>query len=140
MSTCPINHLLWLSVNSGGWNYTVQKSSPHKCGRKSCCNAFNAVVAAFVFRYFCILIIFACVWSSSLSLDPPEGLPRLPKYLLDQYFLYPRSIDSSDYIPSSFPYVILHSEHLLLIYSSSDVSMSWNRAQDPLYQFGLLPP
>ena len=26
---------------------TVQGSSPHKCGQKSCCNAFNAVVAAF---------------------------------------------------------------------------------------------
>ena len=27
--------------------YTVQGSSPHKCGQKSCCSAFNAVVAAF---------------------------------------------------------------------------------------------
>ena len=26
---------------------TVQGSSPHKCGQESCCNAFNAVVAAF---------------------------------------------------------------------------------------------
>ena len=26
---------------------TVQRSSPHKCGHESCCNAFNAVVAAF---------------------------------------------------------------------------------------------
>ena len=26
---------------------TVQRSSPHKCGQKSCCNAFNAVIAAF---------------------------------------------------------------------------------------------
>ena len=26
---------------------TVQRSSPHKCGQESCCNAFNAVVAAF---------------------------------------------------------------------------------------------
>ena len=25
---------------------TVQRSSPHKCGQESCCNAFNAVVAA----------------------------------------------------------------------------------------------
>ena len=123
LSMCPISHILWLSVNSGGWNCTVQRSFPHKCGQKSCCSAFNVVVAAFAFRYFCILIIFACAWSSSLSLGPPGGSPRLPKYLLDRYSLYPRSIDSSDYIPSSFLYVILHSEHLLLIYSSSDVSM-----------------
>ena len=60
-------------------------------------------------------------------------------FRLDQYSLYPRSINSSDYIPSSFLYVILHSEHLLLIYSSLNVSMSQNRAQGPLYQFGLLP-
>ena len=26
---------------------TVQRFSPHKCGQESCCNAFNAVVAAF---------------------------------------------------------------------------------------------
>ena len=140
LSMCPISHLLWLSVNGGGWNCTVQRSSPHKCGQKSCCSAFNAVVAAFASRYFCILIIFACAWSSSLSLDPPGGSPKLPKYLLDRYSLYPSSINSSNYIPSFFLYVILHSEPLLIIYSSSDVSMFWNRAQGPIYQFGLLPP
>ena len=46
-SICLIKYLLWLFVNGGGWNYTVQRSSSHKCGRKSCCIAFNAVVAAF---------------------------------------------------------------------------------------------
>ena len=140
LSICPISHLLWLSMNGGGWNCTIQRFSPHKCGQKSCCSAFNAVVAAFASRYFCILIIFACAWSSSLSLDPLGGSPKLPKYLLDWYSLYPRSINSSDYIPSFFLYVILHFEPLLIIYSSSDVSMSWNRAQGPIYQFGLLPP
>ena len=124
LSTCPISHLLWLSVNGGGWNCTIQRSSPHKCGHKSYCSAFNAVVAAFISKYFCILIIFACAWSSSLSLDPPGGSPRLPKYLLNRYSLYPRSVDSLDYIPLSFPYVILHSEYLLFIYSSLDISMS----------------
>ena len=99
LSICPINHLLWLSVNCGGWNCTVQKSSPHKCGQKSCCSVFNAMVAAFASRYFCILIIFACVWSSSLSLGPPRGSFILLKYLLNWYSLYLRSIDSSDYIP-----------------------------------------
>ena len=46
-SICLIKHLPCLSVNSSGWDYTVQRSSPHKCGQKSCYNAFNAVVAAF---------------------------------------------------------------------------------------------
>ena len=140
MSICLISHFLWLSVNGGGWNCTVQRSSPHKFGQKSCCSAFNAVVATFVSRYFCILIIFACAWSSYLSLDSSRGSPKLPKYLLDWYSLYPRSINSSDYIPSSFLYVILYSRPLLIIYSSLDVSMSSNRAQGPIYQFGLLPP
>ena len=140
LSICPIRHLLWLSVNGGDWDCTVQRSSPHKYGQKSCCSAFNAVVAAFAFRYFCILIIFACAWSSSLLLDLPERSPKLPKYLLDWYSSYPRRINSSDYIPPSFPYVILYSRPLLIIYSSSDVSISLNRAQGPIYQFGLLPP
>ena len=132
--------LLWLSMNGGGWDCTVQRSSPHKCSQKSCSSAFNAVVEAFAFRYFCILIIFACAWSSSLSLDLLGGSPKLPKYLLDWYSLYPRSINSSDYILPSFFYVILHSGPLLIIYFSSDVSISSNRAQGPIYQFGLLPP
>ena len=140
MSICPISHLLWLSVNGGGWNCTVQRPSPYKCGQKSCYSVFNVVVAAFASKYFCILIIFACAWSSSLSLDLPGRSPRLPKYLLDRYSLYLRSMDSSDYIPSYFLYVIIYPEHLLLIYSSSDVSMSWNRAQGLLYQFRFLPP
>ena len=47
-STCPIRHLLWLSVSCSGWDYTVQGSSPHKCGQKSCCSALNAVVTVFL--------------------------------------------------------------------------------------------
>ena len=139
-SICPIKHLLWLSVNDGGWDCTVQRSSPHKCGQKSCYSAFNAMIVAFAFRYLCILITFACAWNSSLSLDLPGGSLKLPKYLLDWYSLYPRSINSSNYILPSFPYMILHSGPLLIVYSFSDVSISTNRAQGPIYQFGLLPP
>ena len=132
--------LLWLSMNGGGWDCTIQRSSSHKCNQKNCCNTFNVVVIAFAFKYFCILIIFACAWSSSLSLDLLWGSPKLPKYLPDWYSLYLRSINSSDHIPPSFLYVILHSGPLLIIYSSSDTSMSSNRAQGPISQFGLLPP
>ena len=46
-SICLVKYLLWLSVNSGGWDYTVQGSSSHKCGQKSCCSTYNAVVTAF---------------------------------------------------------------------------------------------
>ena len=140
LSICPISHLLWLFVNGGGWNCTIQRFFPHIYGQKSCCSAFNAVVAAFASRYFCILIIFPCAWSSSLSLDLPRRSPKLSKYLLDWYSLYPRSINSSSYISLSFLYVILHSEPLLIIYPSSDISMSSDRAQGPIYQFRLLPP
>ena len=47
-STCPIRHLLWLSVNGSGWDYTVQGSSPHKCDQKSCCSVLNTVVTTFL--------------------------------------------------------------------------------------------
>ena len=47
-SICPIRHLFWLSVSCSGWDYTVQGSSPHKCGQKSCCSALNAVVTFFL--------------------------------------------------------------------------------------------
>ena len=47
-SICPIKHLLWLFVNGGGWDCTVQGFSPHKCSQKGCCSAFNAVVASFL--------------------------------------------------------------------------------------------
>ena len=47
LSTCPIRHPLWLSVSYGSQGNTVQGSSLHKCGQKSSCNVFNAVVAAF---------------------------------------------------------------------------------------------
>ena len=54
-STCPIKHLLWLFVNSGCWECTVQGSSPYKCGWKGCCSAFNAVVAAFLLDIYVFL-------------------------------------------------------------------------------------
>ena len=34
-------------MNGGGSDCVVHGSSPHKCGQKSCCSAFNAVVATF---------------------------------------------------------------------------------------------
>ena len=55
LSTCPIRYLLWLSVNGGGWDCIVQGSSPHKCGQKNCCSAFNAVVAVFLLDIFVFL-------------------------------------------------------------------------------------
>ena len=125
---CPFRHLPWLPVDGGGGDCTVQKSSPYKCGQKSYCSAFNTVVVAFTSRYFYFLIIFACAWSSSLSLDLLGESPKLPKHLLDWYSSYSRRTNSSDYIISSFPYVILHSGPPLIIYSSSDVFISLNRA------------
>ena len=47
-STCLIRHLLWLSMNDSGWDYTIQGSSSHKCSQKSCCSALNMVVTAFL--------------------------------------------------------------------------------------------
>ena len=47
LRTCPIKHLLWLSVSCGSQGNTIQRSSPHKCGQKSSCSALNAMVAGF---------------------------------------------------------------------------------------------
>ena len=55
MSTCPIRHLLWLSVNGSSWDCTVQRSSPHKCSQKSCCSAFNVMAATFLLDIFAFL-------------------------------------------------------------------------------------
>ena len=47
LSVCPIRHPLWLFVSCGSQGSTVRGSSPHKCGQKSSCSAFNAVVENF---------------------------------------------------------------------------------------------
>ena len=54
-SACPIRHLLWLSVSYSGWDYTVQGSSPHKSGQKSCCSVLNVVVTAFLLDIYAFL-------------------------------------------------------------------------------------
>ena len=47
LSTCPIRHLFWFPVSCGTQGSVVQRSFPHKCGQKSSCSVFNAVVVAF---------------------------------------------------------------------------------------------
>ena len=71
LSICPIKYLLWLSANGGGWDCTIQGSSPHKCGQKSCCSAFNVVVATFILDF--------SVFLSSLYV--PEVHPYRWKFL-----------------------------------------------------------
>ena len=48
LSVCPIRHPLQFSVSCGNQNSTVQESSPHKCGQKVSCKAFNALAATFL--------------------------------------------------------------------------------------------
>ena len=55
LSTCFIKHLLWLSVNGGDWDCTVQGFSPHKCNYKSCYSAFNVVVTTFLLDIYAFL-------------------------------------------------------------------------------------
>ena len=68
-STCPIRHLLWLSVSCSGWNYTIQGSFPHKCGQKSCCSALNAVVTVFLLDISAFLSPSYTLWSFFLTLE-----------------------------------------------------------------------
>ena len=47
LSVCPIGYPLQPSVSRNSLGSTVQGSSPHKCGQKVSCRAFNVVAAAF---------------------------------------------------------------------------------------------
>ena len=47
LSAHPIRYPFQPFVSRGSQGSIVQWSSPHKCGQKSSCNAFNAVVADF---------------------------------------------------------------------------------------------
>ena len=149
MSICLIKHFLWLFVNSDCWDYTVQGFSPHKCGQKSCCSAFNAVVAAFPLDI-------------SVFLSSPYVLKVYPHRwrLLEDHLNYPgtcltnirpiecqkkyssnsRRVISSDFNPPPFPYVIVYSGASLVIYSSSDASTLSNRTQGLVYKFGFSFP
>ena len=82
---------------------TVQRSSPHKCGQESCCNAFNAVVAAFFqdisasLSLLCTFVIYLHLWNFleggqtrpilPTHARPEEGIP-LGSIPLDTYTLY----------------------------------------------------
>ena len=70
-SACLIKHLLWLSVNGDGCDCTVHGSYSHKCGQKSCCSAFNAVVVTFLLDISIFLS----------SLNVPEIHPYCWKFL-----------------------------------------------------------
>ena len=126
-STCPIRHLLCLSVSCSGWDYTIQGSSPHKCGQKSCCNASNAVVTTF-------LLDISAFLSSSYTLEVHpyrwkflKGPLELLKYLLNQHSSYLSSITFSD---GNFPHFSLWSSILGLIWSFSSPRTY------PCYQIG----
>ena len=77
------------------WN-TVQGSSPHKCGQESCCNAFNAVVAAFSqdisasLSLPCALVIYLYLWNFL------EGGLRGSRGSSYRHMPYPRRVLLSD--------------------------------------------
>ena len=51
LSICPIKLLLQLFLSCDFLGNTVQRSTLHKCGHKSRYNAFNVVVAAFLWIF-----------------------------------------------------------------------------------------
>ena len=59
LSAHPIKHPFQPSMSCGSQGSTVQRSSPHKCGQKSSCSVFNAVVAAFP-QIFWVSFLFVC--------------------------------------------------------------------------------
>ena len=112
-STCPIRHLLQLSVSCGSQNNTVQRSSPHKCGQKSNCNAFNAVVTGFS-QIFWVSFLFVCLCGMFPSMELLGGSFQL----LENFKL----------------------ESPITICSSSAYSTSLNKTQCPIYDFQTLIP
>ena len=83
LSTCPIRHPLGLSASCGSQSSIVQRSSPHKCGQKSSCNAFNAMVVVLP-QIFLVSFLLVCSRSMFLSLEHSSyprrssSLNRLP--------------------------------------------------------------
>ena len=71
LSAYPIRHSLWLLVSYDSQGSTVQGFSPHKCGQKSSCSAFNAMTTA-------LSQIFPSSYSSSMfvMLAPSSGVSR----------------------------------------------------------------
>ena len=103
LSTCPIRYLPWLSVSCSGWDYTVQESSPHTCGQKSCCSALNAVVTAFLLDISAFLFPSYILWSSFLTLEVLKRSVKVLGYFLNQHSSYPSSITFSDCNLPPFP-------------------------------------
>ena len=126
-SICLIKHLPYLFVNGSGWDYTVQRSSPHKCGQKSRCSSFNAVVTAFpldisVFlSSLYVLEVYPHRWRLL------EGHPSHPGACLTDIRLV-RGVTSSDLSPPLFSYTTIYSGASPVIYSSLDASPLANRA------------
>ena len=126
-STCPIKHLLWLSVSCSSWDYTVQGSSLHKCGQKSCCSTLNAVVTTFLLDIFAFL-------SSSYTLEVHhyhwkflEGRLSYLSTRLTNIHLIRVVKPSRTVLFHLFLYVILNSRAYLIVCYSSDISMLSNR-------------
>ena len=118
----------WLKLHCSGVFSTQMR--PEKLLQCIKCNGNS-----FSLRYFCVLILFARAWSSSLSLEIPGRSPKSPKYLLDRYSSYPRRITSSNCTLPPFPYMIFQSGASLIVCPFSDVSASSNRAQGPVYKY-----
>ena len=86
------------SVSCGGQGSTVHRSSSHKCGQKSSCNAFNAVVAASPW-IFCVSFFPTGLWGTSLLLMPIGGSFWLPECIFELHSSRPRRLSSSDRPP-----------------------------------------
>ena len=135
MSACPIKHPLWLSMSCGSQDSIVQGSSPHKCGKKSSCSAFNAVAVA-------LSQIFPSSYSSSMfaMLAPSSGVSW--KVTLSDKACIRSTLGLSEKIfllitpfHWNITFVDFELNTLTTVYSSSDQSTSSDKVQDPIYDF-----
>ena len=128
-------------MSYGSQGNTIQESSPHKCGQKSSCSAFNAVAEA-------LSQIFPSSYSSSMfvMLASSSGV-SWKVALSDRIYVWSVLCLSKETLllgpPSlTFPltYYLWDFElnTLTIVHSSSNQSTSSNKAPGPIYNFGPL--
>ena len=93
----------------------------------------------FFLRYFLTFILPVCSRWTSLSVELPRRLLWMIEYTFDLYFVCPRRHLSSDHLPLAFYLWDFELNSLTIVHSFLDQSMSSDKVQGPIYNFGPLP-
>ena len=93
-------------------------------------------------KYFLVPILLVCLWCSPPVVEFLGMLLWVARYVLDLHLAYPRRYSSSKHLSQPFHWNITLVDSELntptIVYSSFDQSMSSNKPQGPIYNFGPL--